>query len=48
MKFHPEKQALVTVSDDMLWNLWSYPTGDLIMSGKGHKDWISDCDFNPK
>jgi hypothetical protein len=28
--------------------LWSFPNGELIMSGKGHHDWIADCDFHPK
>lgn len=48
LKFHPKKPILATVSDDMSWKLWSFPTGELIMSGKGHKDWIADCDFHPK
>jgi WD40 repeat protein len=48
IKFHPKKPILATVSDDKNWKLWSFPTGELIMSGQGHKDWISDCDFHPK
>ena len=47
-KFHPKKQVLATVSDDRSWKMWSFPSGELIMSGEGHKDWIADCDFHPK
>ena len=48
LKMHPKKPILATVSDDKTWKLWSFPTGELIMSGKGHQDWIADCDFHPK
>jgi len=47
-KFHPKKPILATVSDDKTWKMWSFPTGELVMSGEGHKDWIADCDFHPK
>lgn len=48
MALHPRKPILATVSDDMTWKMWSIPNGDLIMSGDGHKDWVSCCDFSPK
>ncbi|KAI8591509.1 WD40-repeat-containing domain protein [Geranomyces variabilis] len=48
MKFHPKKMILATVSDDKTWKMWAFPTGELIMSGSGHKDWIAECDFHPK
>ncbi|KAI8619198.1 WD40-repeat-containing domain protein [Chytriomyces sp. MP71] len=48
IKFHPKKMILATVSDDKLWKMWAFPSGELIMSGEGHKDWIADCDFHPK
>ncbi|KAJ3212750.1 Sperm-associated antigen 16 protein [Entophlyctis luteolus] len=48
IKFHPKKMILATVSDDRVWKLWAFPSGELIMSGEGHKDWIAECDFNPK
>lgn len=48
MKFHPKKQVLATVSDDKSWKMWAFPSGELIMSGEGHKDWIADCDFHPR
>ena len=24
-----------------------FRSGDTIMTGEGHKDWLSDCDFHP-
>ncbi|CAB3989769.1 sperm-associated antigen 16 -like [Paramuricea clavata] len=44
---HPRKQVLATCSDDHTWRMWSVPSGDIIMTGEGHKDWIADCDFHP-
>lgn len=44
---HPTKPVLVTGSDDRTWKMWSLPRGDLIMSGEGHSDWLSDVDFHP-
>ncbi|KAJ3039908.1 Sperm-associated antigen 16 protein [Rhizophlyctis rosea] len=48
IKFHPKKQILATVSDDKTWKMWAFPSGELIMSGSGHRDWIADCDFHPR
>jgi len=45
---HPKKPIVVTVSDDTTWKMWSLPNGDLVMSGDGHKDWVSGCEFNPR
>ncbi|KAI8839268.1 WD40-repeat-containing domain protein [Chytridium lagenaria] len=42
------KMILATVSDDKTWKMWAFPSGELIMSGGGHKDWIADCDFHPR
>ena len=44
---HPEKQVLATASDDRTWKLWSLPNGELILTGLGHSDWVSCCDFHP-
>ncbi|XP_065052779.1 sperm-associated antigen 16 protein-like [Rhopilema esculentum] len=44
---HPRKQVLASVSDDNTWKLWAIPSGDIIMTGEGHEDWLSDCDFHP-
>jgi len=45
---HPKKPIVVTVSDDTTWKMWSLPNGELIMSGDGHKDWVSGCEFSPR
>lgn len=45
---HPRKPVLATVSDDTTWKLWSLPSGELIMSGEGHRDWVAGCDFHPR
>lgn len=45
---HPKKQILATVSDDATWKLFTVPGGELIMTGEGHQDWVSDCDFHPE
>lgn len=40
-------QAIVaTVSDDQTWKVWSVPNCDLLMSGEGHRDWISCVTFH--
>ena len=44
---HPNKDIIATASDDTTWKLWNLPSGELIMSGEGHKDWISGCSFDP-
>lgn len=44
---HPRKQIIATTSDDHTWKMWSVPSGDLIMTGEGHTDWVSSCDFHP-
>ncbi|EDO33837.1 predicted protein [Nematostella vectensis] len=47
LALHPRKQVFATVSDDNKWKMWAIPSGDIIMTGEGHKNWISDCDFHP-
>lgn len=47
LKFHPTKKLLATVSDDKTWKLWHFPSCELVMTGEGHSDWLSDCDFHP-
>lgn len=44
----PIQQAIVaTVSDDETWKVWSVPNCDLLMSGEGHRDWVSGVTFHP-
>lgn len=43
---HPRKQLVVTASDDTTWKMWPLPSGEAVMTGKGHTDWISDVDFD--
>jgi hypothetical protein len=40
---HPRRPIAVTVSDDMVWKMWRLPESDVVMSGDGHRDWVSDC-----
>ena len=44
---HPTKPIVATASDDGLWKMWSLSAGDLIMSGDGHKGWLSGIEFSP-
>ncbi|XP_021253517.1 sperm-associated antigen 16 protein isoform X5 [Numida meleagris] len=44
---HPQKDMVVTGSDDRLWKMWALPDGDIIMVGEGHSDWVSGCCFHP-
>jgi len=44
---HPRKQILSTTSDDCTWKMWAIPTGEIIMTGEGHTDWVCDSDFHP-
>lgn len=47
LAMHPKKPILATASDDCTWKMWSLPTGDIIMSGDGHKDWVAGVNFHP-
>ena len=47
MCLHFNKQILATVSDDCLWKIWNMEDGENILSGEGHKDWITGVDFHP-
>ncbi|NXJ04542.1 SPG16 protein, partial [Odontophorus gujanensis] len=44
---HPQKDMVVTGSDDRLWKMWALPDGDIITVGEGHTDWVSGCCFHP-
>lgn len=47
MCLHFKKQILATVSDDCIWKIWNMEDGENILSGEGHKDWITGVDFHP-
>ncbi|XP_013086434.2 sperm-associated antigen 16 protein-like isoform X1 [Biomphalaria glabrata] len=47
VSLHPRKQILATASDDHTWKIWAIPSGEIIMTGEGHSDWLSDCQFHP-
>jgi WD40 repeat protein len=48
LALHPKKSILATASDDATWKMWDLPSGDLIMSGDGHKDWVAGVNFHPQ
>ncbi|CAD7940511.1 unnamed protein product [Amoebophrya sp. A120] len=46
LAFHPKLPVLATASDDHTWKLFSLPAGELVMSGEGHRDWVSGIGFH--
>ena len=47
MALHAKKQIVATASDDCTWKIWNLDNNENIMTGEGHKDWISAVDFHP-
>jgi WD40 repeat protein len=47
MALHMRKQIVATASDDCTWKIWNMETDENIMTGEGHKDWITAIDFHP-
>jgi WD40 repeat protein len=47
LALHSRKQIVATASDDCTWKIWNMDSGENIMTGEGHKDWISTLDFHP-
>ncbi len=47
MALHMRKQIVASASDDCLWKIWNMETGENIMTGEGHRDWLSGVDFHP-
>ena len=47
MALHQRKQIVATASDDCTWKIWNMDTSENIMTGEGHRDWISAIDFHP-
>ncbi|XP_044934651.1 sperm-associated antigen 16 protein isoform X2 [Mustela putorius furo] len=44
---HPRKDILVTCGEDRLWKLVGLPKGNVLLTGFGHTDWLSNCCFHP-
>ena len=42
LSFHPTRSLLLTASDDCSWKLWTAPRGELVLTGEGHRAWVSD------
>lgn len=47
MCLHSRKQIVGTASDDCTWRIFNMETGENIMTGEGHKEWICGIDFHP-
>ncbi|XP_071394571.1 sperm-associated antigen 16 protein-like [Centroberyx affinis] len=48
LDLHPHKLILASASEDRLWRLWALPgTGEKLLTGEGHTDWLSGCSFHP-
>ena len=46
MCLHAKKLIVATASDDCTWKIWNLDNSENIMSGEGHKDWITAIDFH--
>jgi len=49
--FHPQYSKIpvvATACDDHTWKMWSMPEGQLVLSGEGHRDWVSGIAFHPR
>ncbi|XP_071072240.1 sperm-associated antigen 16 protein isoform X2 [Dasypus novemcinctus] len=44
---HPCKEILVSCGEDRLWKVVGLPKGNVLLTGVGHTDWLSDCCFHP-
>nr|XP_054113887.1 sperm-associated antigen 16 protein isoform X3 [Callithrix jacchus] len=44
---HPHKDILVSCGEDRLWKVLGIPKGNVLLTGVGHTDWLSDCCFHP-
>ncbi|XP_014113229.1 PREDICTED: sperm-associated antigen 16 protein [Pseudopodoces humilis] len=47
LALHPRKNIVLSGGDDRLWKTWSFPDGNILLTGEGHTDWISGCCFRP-
>jgi len=44
---HPNKHKICTASDDHTWQVVDMATGDCLLAGSGHSDWVSCAKFSP-
>ncbi|EPY81433.1 hypothetical protein CB1_000739014 [Camelus ferus] len=44
---HPHKDILVSCGEDRVWKVVGLPRGNVLLTGLGHTDWLSDCCFHP-
>jgi hypothetical protein len=47
MALHMRKHIVATASDDCTWKIFNLDTAENIMTGEGHREWISGVDFHP-
>ncbi|XP_033086281.1 sperm-associated antigen 16 protein isoform X3 [Trachypithecus francoisi] len=47
VSMHPQKDMLVSCGEDRLWKVLGLPKGNVLLTGFGHTDWLSDCCFHP-
>jgi WD40 repeat protein len=45
---HPKRKVYATAGDDAVWQLWSAENSELLISGRGHTQWITSCAFHPR
>lgn len=45
---HPHKEFLVSCGEDRVWKLVALPKGNVLLTGLGHTDWLSNCCFHPR
>ena len=47
MALHLRKNIVASASDDCSWKVWNLDNGENIMTGEGHREWITATDFHP-
>ena len=45
---HPHKDLLVSCGEDRVWKMVGLPKGNVLLTGLGHTDWLSNCCFHPR
>ena len=44
---HPKKAAIICASDDRTWQMIDSSSGSVMLSGRGHTDWLSSVKCSP-